>query len=66
MTVDEAVPFFEWSENIRKSKKQFKMVVQYITLITKHHTLCEQAQRIKLAGELFLKDTGNTFYIDEP
>jgi excinuclease ABC subunit A len=69
MTVDEAVPFFE---NIPKIYKKIKTIqdvgLGYITLGQQSTTLSGgEAQRIKLAGELSKKDTGNTFYIlDEP
>lgn len=69
MTVDEAVPFFE---NIPKIHRKIKTIqdvgLGYITLGQQSTTLSGgEAQRIKLAGELSKKDTGNTFYIlDEP
>ncbi len=69
MTVDEAVPFFE---NIPKINRKIKTIqdvgLGYITLGQQSTTLSGgEAQRIKLAGELAKKDTGNTFYIlDEP
>ncbi len=69
MTVDEAVPFFE---NIPKIFRKIKTIqdvgLGYITLGQQSTTLSGgEAQRIKLAGELAKKDTGNTFYIlDEP
>lgn len=69
MTVDEAVPFFE---NIPKIYRKVKTIQEvglgYITLGQQSTTLSGgEAQRIKLAGELSKKDTGNTFYIlDEP
>lgn len=69
MTVDEAVPFFE---NIPKIHRKIKTIqdvgLGYITLGQQSTTLSGgEAQRIKLAGELAKKDTGNTFYIlDEP
>ncbi len=69
MTVDEAVPFFE---NIPKIYRKIKTIqdvgLGYITLGQQSTTLSGgEAQRIKLAGELAKKDTGNTFYIlDEP
>ncbi|WP_347049476.1 excinuclease ABC subunit UvrA [Flavobacterium olei] len=69
MTVDEAVPFFE---NIPKIYRKIKTIqdvgLGYITLGQQSTTLSGgEAQRIKLAGELSKKDTGNTFYIlDEP
>ncbi|MGG7035578.1 MAG: excinuclease ABC subunit UvrA [Flavobacterium sp.] len=69
MTIDEAVPFFE---NIPKINRKIKTIqdvgLGYITLGQQSTTLSGgEAQRIKLAGELSKKDTGNTFYIlDEP
>lgn len=69
MTVDEAVEFFE---NIPKIYRKIKTIqdvgLGYITLGQQSTTLSGgEAQRIKLAGELSKKDTGNTFYIlDEP
>ncbi len=69
MTVDEAVPFFE---NVPKIYRKIKTIqdvgLGYITLGQQSTTLSGgEAQRIKLAGELSKKDTGNTFYIlDEP
>lgn len=69
MTVEEAVPFFE---NIPKIHRKIKTIADvglgYITLGQQSTTLSGgEAQRIKLAGELSKKDTGNTFYIlDEP
>jgi excinuclease ABC subunit A len=69
MTVDEAVPFFE---NVPKIYRKVKIIqdvgLGYITLGQQSTTLSGgEAQRIKLAGELSKKDTGNTFYIlDEP
>lgn len=69
MTVDEAVPFFEHIPKIyRKIKTIQEVGLGYITLGQQSTTLSGgEAQRIKLAGELAKKDTGNTFYIlDEP
>ncbi|PDS26251.1 excinuclease ABC subunit UvrA [Flavobacterium branchiophilum] len=69
MTVDEAVPFFE---NVPKIYRKIKTIqdvgLGYITLGQQSTTLSGgEAQRIKLAGELSKKDTGNTIYIlDEP
>jgi len=69
MTIDEAVIFFE---NIPKIHRKIKTIqdvgLGYITLGQQSTTLSGgEAQRIKLAGELSKKDTGNTFYIlDEP
>lgn len=69
MTIDEAVVFFE---NIPKIHRKIKTIqdvgLGYITLGQQSTTLSGgEAQRIKLAGELSKKDTGNTFYIlDEP
>ncbi len=69
MTVDEAVPFFENIPKIFRKVKTIQDVgLGYITLGQQSTTLSGgEAQRIKLAGELSKKDTGNTFYIlDEP
>ncbi|HFG0565790.1 TPA: excinuclease ABC subunit UvrA [Flavobacterium psychrophilum] len=69
MTIDEAVPFFEMIPKIHRKVKTLQDVgLGYITLGQQSTTLSGgEAQRIKLAGELSKKDTGNTFYIlDEP
>ncbi len=69
MTVDEAVLFFELIPKIYRKVKTIQDVgLGYITLGQQSTTLSGgEAQRIKLAGELSKKDTGNTFYIlDEP
>ena len=69
MTIDEAVPFFENIPKIHRKVKTLQDVgLGYITLGQQSTTLSGgEAQRIKLAGELSKKDTGNTFYIlDEP
>ena len=69
MTIDEAVPFFELIPKIHRKVKTLQDVgLGYITLGQQSTTLSGgEAQRIKLAGELSKKDTGNTFYIlDEP
>ena len=69
MTVDEAAPFFELIPKIYRKVKTIQDVgLGYITLGQQSTTLSGgEAQRIKLAGELSKKDTGNTFYIlDEP
>jgi excinuclease ABC subunit A len=69
MTVDEAVPFFELIPKIYRKVKTIQDVgLGYITLGQQSTTLSGgEAQRIKLAGELAKKDTGNTIYIlDEP
>lgn len=69
MTVDEAVEFFENIPKIYRKVKTIQDVgLGYITLGQQSTTLSGgEAQRIKLAGELSKKDTGNTFYIlDEP
>ena len=69
MTIDEAVPFFEAIPKIYRKVKTLQDVgLGYITLGQQSTTLSGgEAQRIKLAGELAKKDTGNTFYIlDEP
>jgi len=70
MTVDEGVEFFEnYSKKSNRKVKALQDVgLGYITLGQQSTTLSGgEAQRIKLAGELSKKDTGNTFYIlDEP
>ena len=69
MTVDEAVDFFEMIPKIYRKVKTIQDVgLGYITLGQQSTTLSGgEAQRIKLAGELSKKNTGNTFYIlDEP
>ena len=69
MTIDESVPFFENIPKIYRKVKTLQDVgLGYITLGQQSTTLSGgEAQRIKLAGELSKKDTGNTFYIlDEP
>ena len=69
MTIDESVPFFEPIPKIYRKVKTLQDVgLGYITLGQQSTTLSGgEAQRIKLAGELAKKDTGNTFYIlDEP
>ena len=69
MTIDEAVRFFEMIPKIYRKVKTLQDVgLGYITLGQQSTTLSGgEAQRIKLAGELSKKDTGNTFYIlDEP
>lgn len=69
MTVDEAVDFFEMIPKIYRKVKTIQDVgLGYITLGQQSTTLSGgEAQRIKLAGELSKKDTGNTIYIlDEP
>ena len=69
MTVDEAVEFFGMIPKIYRKVKTIQDVgLGYITLGQQSTTLSGgEAQRIKLAGELSKKDTGNTFYIlDEP
>ena len=69
MTVDEAVDFFENIPKIYSKVKTIQDVgLGYITIGQQSTTLSGgEAQRIKLAGELSKKDTGNTFYIlDEP
>ena len=69
MTVDEAVDLFEMIPKIYRKVKTIQDVgLGYITLGQQSTTLSGgEAQRIKLAGELSKKDTGNTFYIlDEP
>lgn len=69
MTIDDAVVFFENIPKIYRKVKTIQDVgLGYITLGQQSTTLSGgEAQRIKLAGELSKKDTGNTFYIlDEP
>lgn len=69
MTIDDAVLFFENIPKIYRKVKTIQDVgLGYITLGQQSTTLSGgEAQRIKLAGELSKKDTGNTFYIlDEP
>jgi excinuclease ABC subunit A len=69
MTVDEAVPFFELLPKIYRKLKTIQDVgLGYISMGQQSTTLSGgEAQRIKLAGELSKKDTGNTLYIlDEP
>lgn len=69
MTIDESVSFFEMIPKIYRKVKTLQDVgLGYITLGQQSTTLSGgEAQRIKLAGELSKKDTGNTFYIlDEP
>jgi len=69
MTIEEAVPFFENIPKIhRKIKTLHDVGLDYIKLGQPSTTLSGgEAQRIKLAGELSKKATGNTFFIlDEP
>ncbi|MCX8125375.1 MAG: excinuclease ABC subunit UvrA, partial [Spirochaetes bacterium] len=69
MTVEEALSFFE---NIPKIKKKLQTLYDvglgYIQLGQSSVTISGgEAQRIKLASELYKKDTGKTLYIlDEP
>ena len=69
MSIEDACPFFEHIPSIyRKIKTLQDVGLGYITLGQSSTTLSGgEAQRVKLAGELSKKDTGNTFYIlDEP
>lgn len=69
MTVDDAVHFFEPFPNIYRRIKTLQDVgLGYLRLGQSSTTISGgEAQRVKLAGELSKKDTGQTFYIlDEP
>ena len=69
MTIDEAVAFFEPIPKIYRKLKTIQEVgLGYITLGQPSTTLSGgEAQRIKLATELYKRDTCNNFYIlDEP
>ncbi len=69
MTIEEACVFFENHPNILKRLKVMNDIgLGYITLGQSSVTLSGgEAQRIKLASELYKKDTGKTLYIlDEP
>jgi excinuclease ABC subunit A len=69
MPIEQAVDFFDNMPMINRKMQALKDVgLGYITLGQQSTTLSGgEAQRIKLAGELAKKDTGNTFYIlDEP
>jgi len=69
MTIEDACIFFKNIPSILLKIKTIADVgLGYITLGQQSTTLSGgEAQRIKLAGELSKKDTGNTFYIlDEP
>ncbi len=69
MSIEEAVEFFANMPSIAHKIRTIKDVgLGYITLGQQSTTLSGgEAQRVKLAGELAKKDTGNTFYIlDEP
>ncbi len=69
MTVENAVEFFEHQPKILRVLKTLNDVgLGYIT-IGQHATTLSggEAQRVKLASELYKKDTGKTLYIlDEP
>ena len=69
MPIQEALIFFEAQASItRKINALADVGLGYIKLGQASTTLSGgEAQRIKLASELYKKDTGNTFYIlDEP
>jgi len=69
MSIEDACPFFEHIPSIHRKIQTLQDVgLGYITLGQSSTTLSGgEAQRVKLAGELSKKDTGNTFYIlDEP
>ena len=69
MTINQAVMFFEnISFIVHKLKTLQDVGLGYITLGQSSTTISGgEAQRVKLAGELAKKDTGNTLYIlDEP
>lgn len=69
MSIENAVQFFENMPSILKKINSLKDVgLGYLTLGQQSTTLSGgEAQRVKLAGELAKKETGNTFYIlDEP
>ncbi|MCM1087650.1 MAG: excinuclease ABC subunit UvrA [Muribaculaceae bacterium] len=69
MTVEEAVPFFENVQSIkRKIETLYDVGLSYAKLGQPSTTLSGgEAQRIKLATELSRKSTGRTIYIlDEP
>jgi excinuclease ABC subunit A len=69
MTIEDAVLFFQNIPSILQKLRTLNDVgLGYLTLGQQSTTLSGgEAQRIKLAGELSKKDTGNTFYIlDEP
>ncbi|MEG2178380.1 MAG: excinuclease ABC subunit UvrA [Bacteroidales bacterium] len=69
MSVQQALDFFENIPHIIQKLKAINEVgLGYITLGQSSPTLSGgEAQRIKLASELYKKDTGNTLYIlDEP
>lgn len=69
MTINHAVQFFENIPFIVHKLKTIKSVgLGYLTLGQSSTTISGgEAQRVKLAGELAKKDTGNTLYIlDEP
>ena len=69
MTINQAVEFFESIPSIqRKIKTLQKVGLGYVKLGQSSTTLSGgESQRMKLASELYRKDTGNTLYIlDEP
>lgn len=69
MPIDEAVRFFESYHKIKRKIQALDSVgLSYVKLGQPSTTLSGgEAQRIKLASELYKKDTGKTLYIlDEP
>ena len=69
MTVSEAVSFFSKQPKISNKLKALDDVgLGYISLGQQSTMLSGgEAQRVKLASELYKKDTGNTLFIlDEP
>ena len=69
LTIEDAVKFFEHIPSIlSKIKTMYDVGLGYITLGQASTTLSGgEAQRVKLASELYKKSTGKTFYIlDEP
>ncbi len=69
LTIEQGVKFFEFIPSVLSKIKTMNDVgLGYITLGQASTTLSGgEAQRVKLASELYKKSTGNTFYIlDEP
>ena len=69
MTIEQAIPFFEAYPKIKRTLNALNDVgLGYVTLGQHATTLSGgEAQRVKLASELYKKDTGKTLYIlDEP